>query len=349
MSTVAWVSGSMYFLLLVALCSVWKSEVKKIKMNSTKTIGSSSFYQRLMDIWAKTFMMVSIIATLLCLASNIRYICFVAAPTATIAWMLLKYLLTLYQISRLQMCFSSQQVHSKKYGYSKCCFVVLYIVPILLLSQLALLHTFGNSEVHYDEIYEVCIVTADKNGASISFLFTLLYLIWDWTVLWLYIYKIVQFHRKTTTKETNNNNNNNNNDVIFKRIHFILKKITILTILYEAIGIPLIVTVFTLIANNTLGLVLIDITWCLDIMMSSFLMYLMLEHNDQTYLRFIKFVCFCCPCLIQDGNDGNDSNAETKTTATNKTESDIYETRDHSIQMDKIVYVDESVATVTQT
>ena len=107
----------------------------------------------------------------------------------------------------------------------------------------------------------------------LSFIALALYIIWDWIVLFLYIIKVVQIRKKMKDKQKD----------IFKRVNCTLYKILLLTLFCE------LYTVFNILLN-VIGL-LNDIKWmsaiivAIDNIVVSIAIYLMVERNDNKYLK----------------------------------------------------------------
>ena len=150
--------------------------------------------------------------------------------------------------------------------------------------------------------------------------------IWDITTLLLYYYKIKQFMRFRRAKSyssgsihipapSNSDNStisNTKDDKIYHRIIFIMNKIIILTLFYE-IWIGVLVICAYVITDFDTRSDMYSLIWiylfCYTLstvpLVFSFAMYLMMDHNDEEYMKFLKLInccklqyifCGCCYC-----------------------------------------------------
>ena len=218
-----------------------------------------------------------------------------------------KVFLTFYQIGRLQSVFSSNQIHSNKYkGYKLYVFILLYINGILFgisASTVILASTdtypiqssdpnsdkFGCDYAEYDSMWFGII---SLNG--------IWYYIWDWIVIGLYIHKIIQFRRSSTSnfdQSENENSASNSNSAakstMIQRIDSVLKKILLLTLIYELSGFLSVIQIFQL---GPFGLILRPFDGTIPAM----IIYLMLKCNHDEYIHILyklKCCCICCECL----------------------------------------------------
>ena len=245
-------------------------------------------------------------------------------------WYQNRTLTTFYQISRLQYTFSVDQIHSQKYGYSKKTFILLYIMGIIyaifiFIRQIAELSVSQQVE----EPPFRCIVRNIQHimdGLSYNIIVAFVsfyYLVWDGTVVILYIKKCYQFAKK---------NVGNIEESVSLRIKFILSKILFLTLLLE---IWIIISHFSyqgFIANQ-IGIVVCHFLYTLDGFISAFLVWLMLSHNEEKYTQFVQIldqakICCCFKWFINIGLDYGHKNAMQvrrviSTTSTNEKENDL--------------------------
>ena len=259
-------------------------------------------------------------------------------------WECLKAFVTQYQIARLKYCFSTKNCH--KYGYSNRLFLALYIYPYIALfygifTLFVPKYTIYSSQTNgnFGCIYE----TTEYYGLLIA-IHAPVYYIWDWFVLILYIIKIVQFRRKLREK----------NNIVYKKVLFILQKILLLTIIYEITG-----AIFIFFHGQTQSNFFWALTASLDITISSLTLFLMIEHNNDYYVKMIEmlngfYLCFCCKSLIDDViehelQDVIENNNPTRDKEVKMDiEDTIHETRDISTKcMAKDVSMMESEMTVT--
>ena len=194
--------------------------------------------------------------------------------------------LTYYQIVRLQYCFSSSQVHSTKYGYSKWIFIGLYIWGIIvtisiLIMSIPILVPSAIGEYG-------CIIDASFSNSDFTLRNVVIfidYAVWDLCVLMLYIYKVFQIYTNTNFSDDN----------IYKKIKYILYKITILTLIYEIFGTSFLVSlIFFQDKHSTQFYIMYPIIYAfivIEILLTAGVLYLMIEHNDQQYQKLMRMCC----------------------------------------------------------
>ena len=92
----SWIIRSLYSILLIFLCCLFRSEIKRTpQTNKHSHVAFDIFYVKLLKLWSNLFFLLSIIFCVMGVIAKIPNIC--------------QYILTIYQISRLQYCFSSKQ------------------------------------------------------------------------------------------------------------------------------------------------------------------------------------------------------------------------------------------------
>ena len=132
-----------------------------------------------------------------------------------------------------------------------------------------------------------------------------IYYIWDWTVLLLYAIKIIQIKnaKKGTSIESATNKYVYN--TVMKRVYIGLHKILLLTIIYEILTVSMVV-MFTLFDDTTYeGAINSAAFIFMDPFVSSCIMYLMIERNNDEYIRALSLLykskIFCwLNCLMRD-------------------------------------------------
>ena len=204
---------------------------------------------------------------------------------STIFWLLLQIFFTLYQISRLKYCFSTN--NSPKYGYPNVLFIILRIYGFcIIIWSIFIIFYVGDAET--DGI--LCFPRTTKYAGPMIGLWMVLFYLWDWTVLILYIIKLVQFQCMRDKM-----------DIVHKKVFFILQKMVSLTIIYEIAGM---VTIISGIVFDE-SILLTNITHSMSVIISSFILFLMIEHNNDHYVKIIYklnkyYLCCCCKSLIKD-------------------------------------------------
>ena len=212
-----------------------------------------------------------------------------------------KFMITFYQISRLQYTFAKDQIYSK-YGYSKSWFRFLYsfgIIGLFPITIYQLIELFWGSWTLSDKI-RTCDTepTAETQWISpvIAIMAIICYAVWDWTILSCYIIKICQFYKKT----------DNIHSVISTRIKFIMHKITFLTFFLEFAALTTVILNWYLIINDDIPVPVVCVMVAVmdfESLLSVYMVYLMIEHNSKEYINFVKImdkigIFFCCTSFV---------------------------------------------------
>ena len=118
------------------------------------------------------------------------------------------------------------------------------------------------------------------------------YYLWDWIVLFLYIFKVAQIHKKSDFSS-----NAMQNEQILNNVKFILFKITMLTILYEINNIVAYLIHVMFVSFGLHNMVVLYL-YCIQYIISANIVILMAEYNHPKYMKLIKrmnkFRLFCC-------------------------------------------------------
>ena len=224
------------------------------------------------------------------------------------------------QIARLYYCFSQNQVHTKK-GYSDYLFLFMVIIGIGIVINMSIFpwvwvdELCGGITVNGKYKY-IAPNVRDAPNANIWINFSMLvYILWDFLTLLLYICKVLSFRRFNTER----------NKEIYLRIMFILKKVVILTVLYE---IPCTwCTLSGMVLDKVTEsreydehpvvifvAILYQISWQFASVILSLSVFLMQAHNDHEYHMFLKMLYntriyyICCGC--RDVFEHNESKLE---------------------------------------
>ena len=215
-----------------------------------------------------------------------------------------------YQLSRLYYCFANDQIHSDK-GYPKLVFVAMGIMGALHAIYNPLIYVFTengfaiktecginkNTQFYYISLYQS---QNNDNNALYNILIllaTAMSLGWDIMTLLMYYCKIRSFKEYQSTKP-----------VVQKRINFILSKILIITLFYQ-ITTYMIIFIFSIGDNlvtdeQNYFYIVGSIVRTLLLIIYSMSMYLMMEHNEHSYIIFLRiisccrldWICCCCIC-----------------------------------------------------
>ena len=264
-------------------------------------------------------------------------------------------IIPLYQTVRLQSIFSAKRVHNK-YGYNKCVFIIVY--TIIFVNIAVLLAVFWSILDVKDHGVFGCEYNSRRrlkayniSTSLIVYWFIFGFGIMHLGVLSLYVIKILQIKRKIRGKSSSNDQS------ITNKVNFFLSKIVTLTLLYylKAMMALSVYYVFSIIMPFAASPVL-TIAIGVDMTLSVYLVYLMIERNNYDYTRFVK--CFrlrnlCC-CLH--------TNWHLKGTAASASEMDdvvqidtqpprdrkgTETTKDNEVELELKEYQDASVMTQT--
>ena len=286
-----------------------------------------NIYKTWLDIWSLTVMCIPIIWFIIVLFQPVQSICKYITSIRFYLWHLNKYLITFYQIARLQYCFSVNQIHSTKYGYSNLWFVFLYIngIGLIIFSLTLAIYYMIIPQWQYNHDIHGCIIIhgGDYPYLTMYHIISVMpfvwYYLWDWTVLLSYIIKITQFYRrKVSVPETVSN-----------RIKYILQKILFLTIILE-------VSFSCSAASWGFGQripVQLEFIWgIIDMLLTVNIMYLMIDHNNEKYIKLIKTlhrigIFICCNYFVENalkvydednGDQENENKEQSMDTKSNK-------------------------------
>ena len=282
--------------------------------------------------WLKIFSMSCIICGFInpvfSLLGFVPYVCVLSEFINILATILEPLFMGYYQLSRLYYCFSNNQIHSNK-GYPKCLFIYMYIFGVFLGVNTIPTMLFNDTQVliisscGYDDNYNFYFQPT-SNMPSLSpfaglwfLVIIILFVFWDLSTLFLYIWKIRSF-LKVSPNHNDSNKKDKNEVIIHKRIMQILYKISILTIFYELVILILMLTfIFVLIAlslGELANLLSSDFLRIYGIFMFklclfaiNYSMYLMMDHNKDKYFRFLtriytlrlNYLCCCCRGMVE--------------------------------------------------
>ena len=286
--------------------SVLHSEIRKRRLSTTLFSSGLLRFTSAGCLWCGP------ISSLFLIFSVIPGFCMIRLIGTMIPLYTQTTLLGFYQLSRLYYCFSNQQLHGKR-GYPICLFLVMAIIGIILWISDLIVHVFVRTmprkcgyrndlsffcqfrekSILFDgstwEGYSLHSIWSIANGLSV--------LMWDLTTLLLYSYKIWQIGAVYKSKQ----------DGVWNNVLFILHRVVIITVFYQVFefgvflawrlpSLPLLVSnkmVLNLIGAGVQGF------W---IMVFSFCMFMMMDHNTKAYFHFLhflrrfrlKYLFFCC-------------------------------------------------------
>eukprot|EP01084_Bolivina_argentea_P059256 108167_1 len=225
-----------------------------------------------------------------------------------------------YQLCRLYYCFSINEAYSNR-GYANWLFIIMYLIGILWINAMIIGIWFLINISNYCGVNQH-IVYIETNAnyryhplyGIITGIYAFIYLLWDFMTLSLYIIKVISFRKYKSE-----------NIDVYKRIMSILNRILILTIFYQMTSVTLIImTVIEELYGRTFVVIIFYVgsVHLVSIAMN-YSMYLMQNHNTDSYKKFLKFlynlklyyICCCCKSIIfyewETYSDGNNKDTIT--------------------------------------
>ena len=295
----AWLLVGIAVIILLPYSRIVWTDVRKMKTISqgepkNKYLKRLRYISMVAMLCCGLFYIVAIVMVLHCNPTT--------ATLTNTCYYYIKIFITFYQLSRLQYCFSSEQVHSTKYGYSKSAFNCLYLMGIVLcgLTFASFVQALARKDNQLLDINYTCAFSSDDMiGVWMLIPGLVFFGAWDWTIILLYVRKCYQFRDKNRFNSDENMDNH-----VFLRIKFILSKILLLTILLEIYALLAIVGYQMMFIVQAEELAFINsLFFVFDGLVSTYLISMMLSHNDDKYMRFIEFmnglrVCCCFKWFI---------------------------------------------------
>ena len=249
-----------------------------------------------------------------------------------------------YQLVRLYYCFSETSIHST-FGYSNILFIIMYTIgAIQIIISLITVSFRQIDSCKINNQYQ--FISKNSFAINTSFLLllfgaipTIIYLVWEWTTLYLYIRKLLQFVKSYQSKSINLEKS------IYDRIKLILIKITILAIVYEIFAIFLIVVVLIITFTTTWYGLIIQILTLGSTVIVDYSMYLMQEHNSFEYQQFLRKIYYigCCKKCLKHGLSELNESSNKLNNRSNGNVDKSYTTNDISSQHGRIEVDDVSV------
>ena len=269
---------------------------KIVKITTNLDLNVENKYQTYLDLWSLLAMICIALSTTIGPFQGFKALCIFVNIFTFRLYTFNRIFITYYQISRLQYCFANKQVHSK-YGYSDSLFIFLYIIGIVLAGSTLYVGIdvwFFTDWFHVKwGVFYNCFVESEDTETFIAWSFLILYYVWDWTVFACYFIKICQFYKKKGI--------DNVEEPVTTRIKFILYKIAFLTAILEITGLItmiLLTLAYRYWEYNYAMLTFIGIYYAFDHFVSFYMMYLMIDQNNEYYIDFVhklsKIGLFCC-------------------------------------------------------
>ena len=245
--------------------------------------------------------------------SQWKYVCIISSrleiSIKAISWICIAF----FQLSRLYYIFGDSVLINDNNNlstsrnnikpYSNWLFIFTFMFGIGIIIYFSIIPWIG-----YSIKYEIQHGNNDKSFINILengcnshlkmneiFTFYTAWSIWfivglDWWILSLYFIKLCQFYKISDCSIYNDKIR-----ALYIRISYILKKIVILTILYQISAISMgILRAYTHYNGNQYGLIIVHGSIALERIIVCIVIMLMIEHNDLFYQGLIKrLFCFC--------------------------------------------------------
>ena len=298
-----WISRILIgFTSFVITGSLLHSEIRKRRLSTTRFASGVLRLTSAGSLWCAP------IASLLLVCSVIPGSCMFSWGGAIIALYTQLAFLTFYQLSRLYYCFSNRKLHGK-HGYPTCLFLVMGIVGVIIWISGVMLKISVNTlpskcgyrnDMFFYRLRERSILFdgntwEDKREILWNAVNGVSSLMWDLTTLLLYSYKIWKIRAVYNSKQ----------DLIWDNLLFILHRIVIISVFYQgfsAFSGSLWTARNLLFASNEAVMNFVgEVVIACWIMVFSFCMFMMMDHNTKTYFHFLyllrrirlKYLCFC--------------------------------------------------------
>ena len=293
--------------------SLLHSEIRKRRLPTTL------FASRLLRLASAGCLWCGAISLLLLIFSVIPGFCMIRWIGTTTASYTQNAFLGVYQLSRLYYCFSNRQLRGN-HGYPICLFLVMTTIAIIIWiagamlqivvvtmpskcgyrSHLSLFYRFRERSILFDgdsredewmvKIYYIWL-----------FALVVTSILWEWTILLLYLCKIWEIRKSYKSKQ----------DGVWDTVLFILHRIVIITIFYQFSLLFLLFLYTSLeqflqhdntVWSSTLHELRISGVITCNVMIYSFSVFMMMDHNTTAYFHFLhflrrfrlKYLCFCC-------------------------------------------------------
>eukprot|EP01084_Bolivina_argentea_P105379 188684_1 len=313
----AWTSR---FVFPVAICIVLKVLKKEYNKRQIYKETETDQYQKCLNVWSLLTIIMSMVTCVSFAVHKIPFLCRFNYGLFQACWVLLQCTFTFYQIARLQFCFSARRVHSTKYGFSNKTFIILYVNGVSYVIYTLVIPWFAYN-IHDLGVYG-CKISNSSLYNILILVGTVWFYIWDWTVLSMYIYKICQMKKHKIFDDV----------AVYKRVRYITTKIILLTVIYEIKAVFIVLLNTFVWGNFNIFSILIPICIVVDILSTVFIICLMMEHNDNDFLKIVRKYRVCCRLFIIVDEQPKiqkqiTNNQEQKANNFNKDEDTLFETR----------------------
>eukprot|EP01083_Nonionella_stella_P045016 121048_1 len=273
-----------------------------LTIRKTRGVSTNNIYQKWLHRFSAICMLSCIVRLLFLLSFEIAIVCEYINPKYSLSHTTIMIIFGFYQISRLQYCF--------KDDYPKCVYILLYLSGLLLVIASYITNILATTIIIHPDTHEC---QAEFNDAN-SNIFAIWYYAWDITVIILFVVKLKQIQKQSVI-------HNWKKQIAHKTVDLLLHKVLALTLFIEIFNILMIFGFgFALsLQNEQHSAALIALFSAIDIVLITIVMFLMVEHNTNTYIKIVGCVtairlCCCCQTFIYKTipaeNDNHVDNAE---------------------------------------
>ena len=281
-----WISSSM-----IGFMTVWINTSLLCKEFKTRKSGNTTFVTKYLALWSILCIMFGSISILFLTLFNFPGFCYFSLYIYRMFMFAQPLALGFYQLSRLYYCFSRSKIYSSK-GYPNWLFIFMFGVAIIWYAMelcIAVDHYVISCGIN--KTYQLYENRKNLWNSQLSVAVCMgFFLIWDLTTLMLYIYKIRVFTQSVQGVD----------EKVKDRILSILNKITIITLFYQITALFILSIWFVSGGRNNRISSFAAVS--LTILLYSYSMYIMLDHNKKYYEWLLKilygfrlyFVCYCC-------------------------------------------------------
>eukprot|EP01084_Bolivina_argentea_P190148 326849_1 len=270
-----------------------------IRLETYKIKTSNSPQPKVLIVFEFGVLISAALCTSSSIANFVHVTCKYTLPLHAIFISAQRLFLTFYQIGRLQYCFSNQS-QTTNYGFSKYTFIVLYLIGSVILCTnmiispvifpINLMENYGctygdlNSQIYFYALFIIAIS----------------YYLWDWYVLAMYVFKLIQIKWKIR------HNDSNKKATALRNVQSILNKILILTILYEISSFLILVVPILIVKSNYFNVhhVILE---SFDSILAAVIIYFMVDNNQKQYHPLVNtLLCKICN-KSSENNELNDA------------------------------------------
>ena len=300
--------GMIWYYVKLALNSIlllWSCVILHKELRARKTLDLT-LTSKWMLRWSLGSMICIPIFAALQLATRVEEICRITIPMVMFIRSCAFVFFQNYQLSQIYFCFSNSTTSSDK-GFPNYLFVILYLMGFAVLA----IHILIGVTRDFMPQNNCSLTQLDDEHVMMVGLREMVYFSWCIFIGSLYCIKLNKFNKLS---------NDPNKEAINIRISFILNKITFFNVGYNSlVAINAIIMFCRLTIYKQRWLVPFESSLsAVNMLFLAHFIYLAMEHNRASYLKFLKFIknytnCCCFKRLIKNAepfmagiNEGKD-------------------------------------------